>query len=563
MAGGKLSPRQKMINMMYLVLTALLALNVSSEILNAFRTLKDSIGESVHHAVGKNSDEADMIKGKIKEEIESGNNKNESLIAATDEIMAKSDEVMKYINKLQGDLNEIAGLDEKTGEMKGMKEMEANWQLWMGPGGGKTSKDRGKGEAKKLKDKLDGFVTWANEFVTRNAPTDSTGKKLEVNDEYHWESFCADHKESKEFKGGASWEFATFHSKPVVADLAMVEKLKLDVTNVQYGLLSYIKERLGAVKFKIDSLIVVDAPTSRVVAAGMQFETKLFVAMSSSDVKPEFSGSGSVKYEPGGNSAIMTMGAQGGFAKGAKEKQASYSYKAKVPKADGTYEVINGTGEFTVRKPEVQITSATVQNLYYQCGNTINVDVPALGEFYNPVIKCTGGDVLKSKSSKTKVTIVPTGKNATIHVSSNTNGQMIKIDDVKYKVIKPPKPRIVLLVNGKEYNGATPISKKSSCKIMIKPDTDFKTALPKDARYVVTNVALLAQESLGAPTKKGSFGGGGGTVKCSLGSKLRGTQPGTKIYFRIGDVKRKNFRNKVVNDVQFGERDLMIGAVVK
>src|ERR687890_191392 len=36
-------PRQKMINMMYLVLTALLALNVSSEILNAFRTVNESL----------------------------------------------------------------------------------------------------------------------------------------------------------------------------------------------------------------------------------------------------------------------------------------------------------------------------------------------------------------------------------------------------------------------------------------------------------------------------------------------------------------------------------------
>jgi hypothetical protein len=43
MAGGKLTPRQKMINMMYLVLTALLALNVSKEILNAFKTVNNSI----------------------------------------------------------------------------------------------------------------------------------------------------------------------------------------------------------------------------------------------------------------------------------------------------------------------------------------------------------------------------------------------------------------------------------------------------------------------------------------------------------------------------------------
>src|SRR5690606_27042053 len=43
MAGGNLSPRQKMINMMYLVLTALLALNVSKEILDSFVTVNNGL----------------------------------------------------------------------------------------------------------------------------------------------------------------------------------------------------------------------------------------------------------------------------------------------------------------------------------------------------------------------------------------------------------------------------------------------------------------------------------------------------------------------------------------
>ena len=47
-------PRQKMINMMYLVLTALLALNVSSEILNAFKTVNNSL-EETNRVVGQST----------------------------------------------------------------------------------------------------------------------------------------------------------------------------------------------------------------------------------------------------------------------------------------------------------------------------------------------------------------------------------------------------------------------------------------------------------------------------------------------------------------------------
>jgi gliding motility-associated protein GldM len=55
MAGQKLSPRQKMIGMMYLVLTALLALNVSKEIINAFVTINDSLEVTVTNLTGKNT----------------------------------------------------------------------------------------------------------------------------------------------------------------------------------------------------------------------------------------------------------------------------------------------------------------------------------------------------------------------------------------------------------------------------------------------------------------------------------------------------------------------------
>src|SRR5208337_1689760 len=54
MAQGKLSPRQRMINMMYLVLTALLALNVSKEIINAFVTVNDSLATSNANMEDKN-----------------------------------------------------------------------------------------------------------------------------------------------------------------------------------------------------------------------------------------------------------------------------------------------------------------------------------------------------------------------------------------------------------------------------------------------------------------------------------------------------------------------------
>jgi hypothetical protein len=62
MASGKLSPRQKMINMMYLVLTALLAMNVSKEVINAFKNVNESIGNSMRILSSKNTTTYESLK---------------------------------------------------------------------------------------------------------------------------------------------------------------------------------------------------------------------------------------------------------------------------------------------------------------------------------------------------------------------------------------------------------------------------------------------------------------------------------------------------------------------
>ena len=61
MAGGKETPRQKMIGMMYLVLTALLALNVSKEILNSFILINDSLIVTNKNFTGKNQSQYDAF----------------------------------------------------------------------------------------------------------------------------------------------------------------------------------------------------------------------------------------------------------------------------------------------------------------------------------------------------------------------------------------------------------------------------------------------------------------------------------------------------------------------
>ncbi len=193
--------------------------------------------------------------------------------------------------------------------------------------------------------------------------------------------------------------------------------------------------------------------------------------------------------------------------------------------------------------------------------------MPALGDLYNPVIAASGGaDVISDPGNKKVFTIVPLGKECIVGVSSNTNGQTLKIDDVKYSVISPPKPSIQVLVNGKPYDGVTPIPKKSTVGVKIVPDKDFIEKLPGDARYEVNSIRVLVQRGLSVPKEATSANATGKDARLGisipLGVSLQNDDPGTKIYFEVDKVLRINFKNQKVEE-NFSNTEKLIGAVIQ
>ena len=94
MAGGKETPRQKMIGMMYLVLTALLALQVSSSVMYKFKFLEEKIETVVRETSGRNINVVNNIKAKVEER---GNKKMEvEILSTAKEVRSKTQEMVDY-----------------------------------------------------------------------------------------------------------------------------------------------------------------------------------------------------------------------------------------------------------------------------------------------------------------------------------------------------------------------------------------------------------------------------------------------------------------------------------
>src|SRR6185295_11450394 len=100
MAGGKETPRQKMIGMMYLVLTALLALNVSKEILNAFVIVEAGLNTTNTVFDGKNK----VLYDKFEKSMKDDKAKAEPFYKKAKEVQAKATELTKMVDDIRSDL---------------------------------------------------------------------------------------------------------------------------------------------------------------------------------------------------------------------------------------------------------------------------------------------------------------------------------------------------------------------------------------------------------------------------------------------------------------------------
>lgn len=142
MAGGKETPRQRMIGMMYLVLTALLALQVSNQILQKFILLNDGLERTSSNYINKNKSTVESIKLTIEEQ---GNNeKDVPKIAASQEIRNETEKIYNYLEELKQDLIVQSNAKNEEGNFvnANLKNTEITGNLFANNGKGEEMKQK-------------------------------------------------------------------------------------------------------------------------------------------------------------------------------------------------------------------------------------------------------------------------------------------------------------------------------------------------------------------------------------------------------------------------------------
>jgi gliding motility-associated protein GldM len=175
--------------------------------------------------------------------------------------------------------------------------------------------------------------------------------------------------------------------------------------------------------------------------------------------------------------------------------------------------------------------------LYRNCGNELDVQVPALGAAYNPSFKVSGGKSLGGQGGK--VTVVPTSAKADLSVYSG--GQFIGTQSFRVKPI--PKPEIVMKSGGRAVDEKKGMSQPPrEITMEAEADSDFAQFLPKDARYRVTEWEVtLARGARPIEQKRVS----GPTA--NLQSFVPKARKGDRIVVEVKEIQRMNFQGEKEN----------------
>ncbi|WP_161889383.1 type IX secretion system motor protein PorM/GldM [Pontibacter russatus] len=518
MAGGKETPRQKMIGMMYLVLTAMLALNVSSAILLKFHFLDSSLQEVNKKTITDNAGVVSNIRAAIAENKSPSAN-DQRVLADAQKVREQTAQMVDYIIGIRETLIERTGGKNPEGGYANLEgnDIVANTMI------GAANKNNGL--AYELKDKLNEYAKFLKQY-NPNMPD-----KLALEGS---EDPVASQDPAQKNKDFAE---LNFEETPMVAALAVLSQKESEILKYEADALQKLAAKVGADIIKFEKIFAMARAESKTVAAGTKYKADMFIAASSDNIVPKMTFQGKpVKVENGVGQIEFVASASNYDADG-NSKQ---TWKGMITiNQNGEEKTFPVTEDYVVAKPVIQVQSAAVQALYFQCANELNIQVPALGAVYDPSFNASGGSAIKG-AKKGEVTIIPTATEVTINVSSGGNA----IGKETFQVRPIPKPEVVALVNGKpvDVKRGVPAASFRAVKLEAVADEGFKQLLPNDARfrvtkwtaYLVRNNQPIAQEDISGPD-------------ANLTSFASKANKGDRVVLEVKDVKRLNYQGNAVD----------------
>ena len=270
MAQLRMPPRQKMINMMYLVLTAMLAMNVSKEVLDAFAVLDADLVRSEQAHAGRSALEyAVFDEAAVKFPARFGRQRDQAHA-----VKAKADSLVAHIEALKRKAiaqaeGTPADSPDSAFTLMGIEHKDDRETLTRMLVGSEPADPRqGPGTAHELKQRIAAFRDSLKALCGSREPGLAASLDLLFD--------LGDRRDASGIRN--NWESMTFYDVPLVAGIASLSKLQADVRSAENDVVKWLYRQVEQDTYKFNTLTAAVVPRSTLVMLGDSFQADVFLA---------------------------------------------------------------------------------------------------------------------------------------------------------------------------------------------------------------------------------------------------------------------------------------------
>ncbi|MEL6971788.1 MAG: GldM family protein [Bacteroidota bacterium] len=435
-------PRQLMINIMYLVLTALLALNVSAEVMNAFFTLDEGNTESINTVDAQLEATVDGVKKLLEEPAK---RKFQAIGPAIDEVRSTVVDFNTYVDELRNELIDASGDGDGTVNAGDFKEGHSGELKYIR---GKKNKDvttrmlveQGKGEELRAKviETRDALIATYTQLLENNADSfglDSEAVQGRIQSIANEMPFTIDDESWQESEDKNSWADYKFRQMPVAAVLPLLSQMQSNLKSSEAGMINSMAELTGGRIVEFDQFFPVVQADRSYVVGGESINAKISVGTYSSSLDPE-----NVKVFVNGSSIPVGAGGVAEYTiRGSGTGQKTVPLRVEVTNPL-TGDVSEGEGEFIYEVGARSVAVAADKMNVFYIGVENPITISASGVSSNDVTVTKSGPITISGRGSNRVVTASAPGQAKVNVSAN--GVSLGSFDFRIKRIPNPEARL-------------------------------------------------------------------------------------------------------------------------
>ena len=424
------SARQKMINLMYIVLLAMLAMNVSSDVLNGFSIVEDSLSKSTVNSTLQNQ----AVLREFAQQDSINHEKVGEWYAKAVEVQAMSDSLYDFAEQLKKLIAiEADGENAMVDDIRNRDDLEAATQVMLNP-------KRGKGQ-----ELFNAINSYRDHILAM------------VDDETQSEIIKANFSTQVPLKVGSlgkNWQEYNFENMPVAAAVTLLTKLQNDVRYAEGEVLHTLVKNIDVGDLRVNAINAYVIPTSQNVVQGSNFSARIIMAAVDSTARPAIFIDG------------KKIDSEDGWYQIACNKTGDYTL-------NGYMELQSGTGvirrdfsqKYSVVSPLATVSATMMNVLYAGYDNPVSISVPGVpSNMISASIK-GGNGTIRTSGNGFIVKPEKVGQDIVIAVTANQEGRRQSMGDYTFKVRQLPDPQPFIEYvdeNGttKRYRGGEPLPKK-------------------------------------------------------------------------------------------------------